>query len=370
MNILIVNCILTTAQKGVIPRRKSIKDTMICNFAQGFINCGHSVTILASEEFRPTECEEYPFNVVYFKSRWPKIFKPHLLPWPIGLHKYIKDNIDSFDMVITSEAFSIATLMAAPACRRKLVVWQEMAMHQRMMHKVPSIVWYNVFTRLFMRKALMVARSLPAMRFISQYACNVASEIVDHGANGAVLFPSDTTNDAFIVVSQLVPRKRVDSIISKFSQFIKIPEFSNYRLNIVGDGTESDNLKQLAKQLCIDGNVVFHGFMQHRQFAEILRSSKAMLIDTINDLNMVSIPEAIVSGTPIVTNTLPTSAEFIANSGVGIARDGWDASDLKHLVENYPKYHQACLDVRDELTRDGCARKMIRIFLDWKQSKQ
>ena len=147
------------------------------------------------------------------------------------------------------------------------------------------------------------------------------------------------------------------------SPLYKVVEF-------VGDGTESDNLKQLAKQLCIDGNVVFHGFMQHSQFAEILRSSKAMLIDTSNDLNMVSVPEAIVSGTPIVTNTLPTSAEFIANSGVGIARDGWDASDLKHLVENYPKYHQACLDVRDELTRDGCARKMIRIFLDWKQSKQ
>lgn len=370
MNILIVNCILTTAEKGVISKRKSIKETMICNYAQGFINCGHSVTILTSEEFRPTEAEEYPFNVVYFKSRWPKIFKPHLLPWPIGLHKYIKANIDSFDMVIASEAFSIATLMAAQACRCKLVVWQEMAMHQRMMHKVPSIVWYNVFTRLFMRKALMVARSFPAMRFISQYACNVASEIVDHGANGTVLFPSDTANDSLIIVSRLVPGKCIDRIIHKFSQFIKIPEFRHYKLNIVGDGIESDNLKLLVKQLGIDDNVIFHGFMRHSQFAEILRSSKAMLIDTINDLNMVSIPEAIVSGTPIVTNTLPTSAEFIANSGVGIARDGWDASDLKHLVENYPKYHQACLDVRDELTRDGCARKMIRIFLDWKQSKQ
>ena len=61
MNILIVNLILTTAEKGVITRRKSIKDTMASNFAKGFIKCGHTATILASEEFRPTEDNDYPF---------------------------------------------------------------------------------------------------------------------------------------------------------------------------------------------------------------------------------------------------------------------------------------------------------------------
>ena len=104
MNILIINCILCTAEKGVIPKRKSIKDTMICNYAMGFIANGDNVTILASEEFQPTDNETYPFDVVYFKSWLPCLFKPHLLPWPMGMRTFIRENVGKFDVVITSEA--------------------------------------------------------------------------------------------------------------------------------------------------------------------------------------------------------------------------------------------------------------------------
>ena len=49
MNILILNLILSTPEKGVIKKRDSISDTMICSFARGFVALGHSVTIVAAE---------------------------------------------------------------------------------------------------------------------------------------------------------------------------------------------------------------------------------------------------------------------------------------------------------------------------------
>ena len=90
MNILIINPILSTSEKGVITRRKSIKDCMICNFAQGFVNARHSVTILASEEFRPLQPETYDYQVLFFPSRLTKIFKPDLIPFPVGMRKWMK----------------------------------------------------------------------------------------------------------------------------------------------------------------------------------------------------------------------------------------------------------------------------------------
>ena len=370
MNILIINCILSTAEKGVITRRKSIKDTMICNYAMGFIANGNSVTILASEEFRPTEQEEYAFDVLFFKSRLPRIFKPHLIPWPVGMRRYIKENVHKFDVVITSEVFSIATLLAAGVCKDKLVIWQEMTGHQRMLKQLPSKLWHNVVVRCFMRRSLVVARSLPAMRFVKQYAKNVAEEIVDHGANGTVLYPSEHMEDAFIVVSQLVHRKRVDGIIARFAEFVKKPHYSHFLLNIVGDGDLSDSLKRVSKDLGVERNVIFHGFMSHSAMAEMLRSSRAMLVNTERDLNMVSIAESIASGTPIITNTVPASAEFIAASGAGIVDDDWGAAELCDMADNYSRYHKACIAVRDEVTNDGCATKMLRIYSQWKSAKQ
>ena len=113
MNILLINLIMTTAEKGVITRRASIGDTMICNFARGFVAGGHTVTIAAAAEFQPTTDEDYGFKVVYFKSRFPGLFKPHLLPWPQGFKTWLQQHESEFDMVVSSEAFSLATLFAA-----------------------------------------------------------------------------------------------------------------------------------------------------------------------------------------------------------------------------------------------------------------
>ena len=370
MNILIINCILTTAEKGIIKRRKSIKDTMISNFAQGFIANGHSVTIVASEEFRPVEQEVYPYEIIFMKSWLPKIFKPHLIPWPIGLRKYLKENIGRFDMVVSSEAFSIATLLAADICKEKLVIWQEMSFHQKLFFHLPSKIWYNIVTRFFMTKALVIPRSYPAIGFIKRYAHNVSDDFVDHGANGAVLYPSEESDRAFIVVSQLVERKNVGSIIRKFACLLKDERYSDYKLNIIGDGDEAEMLKRLAVELGVEHNVGFYGFMRHSDMAAMLRRAKAMLIDTRSDLNMVSIPESLISGTPIVTNMNTTTAEYIKQNHLGIARDGWDADDLKNVIEHYDDYHKACLAVRDDLTNVGCAKKMENLFKEWIASKK
>lgn len=362
MNILIINCTLASCENGVIPRLKSIKDCMICNFASGFAAQGDDVTIIASEEFRPTEHEEYPYKVIFMRSRFPAVFKPYVFQWPAQLRGYLRENIGSFDMVISSEAFSMATLLAAGICGSKMVIWQEMDRHQRTGFTLPSRLWYNTITRFVTTRALVVGRSIPARRFIARYASRVADEIVDHGANGDVLYPAEAADRAFIVVSQLVERKNVGSIIGKFADFISDGNYSDYRLDIVGRGDQEQALREQVARLGISQNVIFHGFMSHSELAALLRRARAMLIDTHSDLNMVSVPEAIVSGTPIVTNMAPTTAEYIRLKGLGIACDGWNAAHLREIAENYPRYHAACLAARGDLTREGCASKMKSIF--------
>lgn len=362
MNILIINLILTTAEKGVIPRRKSIKDTMACSLARGFVVLGHQATLLVSEEYKPTEPENHPFQVIYFKSRFPHIFKPDLLPWPKGLGRYLKNNGDNFDLVISKECFSLGTLIASRHVKGKLVIWHEMALHQHLMHHLPSKVWYNVATTHFMKGILVVPVSKPAQEFIAHYAQNVSDEIVDHPADPDILFPCQETSDSMIVVSQLIQRKNVDQVILTFARFIRHEPYKHYHLHIIGDGAMRQELEKLIEDNELSNNVTLHGFMTHNQLAQYLRQAKALLFKTNKDNNVVTIPEAIVSGTPIVMNTVPTNASFVKENHLGIVKDNWDEHDLIKLVQNYPAYHEACLQARDSLTNVGCAKKLIEIF--------
>lgn len=362
MNILIINCILSTAEHGIIKRKESISDCMISNFARGFVELGHHVTLLASSEFRPTgDDSALPFQVIYFPSRWPAIFKPNLLPWPRGMHSWLKQHAHAFDLVIASESFQISSLIAARVCPSRLLLWQEMDRHQRLMFKLPSRLWYNVVVPLLMNHVSVVPRSLPAKRFIGRYTRHVSDVIVDHGTDAHTLYPSDEVHKSFVVVSQLVERKNVDRIITKFARLVAIEQYRDYKLDIIGDGDQADELKHLTAQLGITGNVIFHGFLSHSRLAEPLRHALALLVDTSNDLNMVTIAEAITSGTPVVTNTKPSTASYIAQCGLGVVRDGWDESDLIKVIDNYQQMHQACVKQGKELTNVACARKMIEI---------
>ncbi len=362
MNVLIINLILTTAEKGVITRRKSIDDTMICCLARGFVELGHHVTLLASEDFKSTEPENHSFDVVFFKSKFPRLFKPAYLPWPKRLGKYLRDNGNNFDIVISKEVFSIGTLIASRHVKGKLMIWHELALHQRMMHHLPSKIWYNLIMACFMRNELVVPVSRPAQHFIAQYAHNVSEEIVDHPADPKVLYPCEEPEDSMIVVSQLIKRKNIDKIILSFSKFVKKEPYQHYLLHIIGDGEQRQNIEQIIIDNNLSNNVVLHGFMSHRQLASLLRKAKALLFKTSKDNNVVTIPEAIVSGTPIVMNTVPTNASFVKEHGLGIVNDNWNELDLMNLVDNYQLYHQSCLLVRETLTNTGCARKFLDIF--------
>lgn len=362
MKVLIINCILSTAEHGIIKRKETISDCMISNFARGFIELGHTVTLLASEEFRPTGDDEgLPFDVVYFPSRLPQLFKPSLLPWPKGMRRWLKAHADAYDLVIASESFQISSLIAARVCPSRLLIWQEMDRHQRLLFKLPSKFWYHVIVPLLMSKVTVVPRSEPARRFMRQYSNHVSDVIVDHGTDAHTLFPGDATDKSFIVVSQLVERKQVDRIIKKFARLVAMDAYKDYRLDIIGDGDQADALKRLTADLGIKDRVIFHGFLSHKRLAEPLRRATALLVDTSSDLNMVTIAEAITSGTPVVTNTKPSTASFVAINGLGIASDHWDENDLIKVIENYDRMHQACVKEGQELTNVACARKMIKV---------
>lgn len=365
MNIVILNFILSTAVGGRIIRRESNRDTMIYNMARGFVKAGHKVTILASEEYRPTEEEREDFEVVYFKSRLPRLFKPAVLPYPAGLGKWLRRHRDTTDMALTVETFSMPTLIAARNIGGKLMIWQEMAFHQHMMGGVPAKLWYNVVARGLLSRIPVVPQSDSAYRFISRYMKRVTPTTVGHGSDSDVFYPQEGTNPEpyFTVISMLVARKQIDRIIRKFAAFTReYPDMAHYKLRIVGEGPEKEALERVARDEGVEDRVVFHGFMNHREFADIERRSSALLIDTRQDNNMVTVPEAIVNGTPVLTNRVPNNAAFVEESGTGIAKAEWDHTDLRRMVDEYATFHANCVAARERFTNRGVAAKLTELF--------
>ena len=362
MKVLILNSILFTAENNIIPKVKSIKDTMIYNLCVGFKNLGHEVTLAAAADYKPSVLEEYEFDILFFESELKQIFLPSVLPFSLSLYKFLKNNAENFDFIISSEIFAFPSLFACMICPSKVFVWQELGVHNRKMKKIPSKIWYNVIGRFFMRRCFVVPRSYAARSFILNYHRNTSNEIIVHGMNFDNLKYSTDKVDYFITVGQLIYRKNIESIIRKFDLFLKKYNLLHYRLYIAGTGILYEDLRVLVKQLNLENSVIFLGHLSHVELNEYLSHAKAILLNSRMELNMISLSESIAVATPVITNLVPYSSYDVIQNKLGIAKDNWNEHDMMEIIRNNKYYVDNCLIYREQLSVEAVAGKFIALF--------
>lgn len=364
MNIVMIDSMLRTPEKGVIPKAKSIKDSLLYNYTLSFHNLGHNVCLIAAKEYAPSEMEDYPFSVIFLESNLKWLFKPTEIPLHSHLFKYLLHNKDKIDLVISSEVFSLNSLIASLCInKKKLIIWQELAAHNNKFFKLPSLFWYNLVARVFFKDVLIVPRSERAYFFTKKYINHVSKEIVRNGV-AVEKFTINTKKEEYVIsVSQLIARKNIRSIIKKFYDFIKSSkQFSNYKLFVVGEGEELNNLVYFVNSLGINNSVVFCGQMNHNDLNNILGKAKCFLIDTLKDLAIMIVAESVATATPILSNTVIDNSLSINNYNIGIAKDEWTYLDLITIIDNNSKYIENCIKYRDKLSFDYYAKLMLSIF--------
>lgn len=370
MNILILNPILYTPEYhgGKVPKIATIKHTMIYNYCLGFMEQGHKVTLIASEEYKPTDDTSFQFDIIFLKNSVKEKIKkfPNGFPYLAGLYSYLKRNKDLFDVIISSENFTYNSLVAAIVCHEKLIIWQEVGQHVPALHNIPSKVWHNTIARVFYRNVLVVPRSEIAQNFIKQYCPKVSVDIVDHGIDLDNFTFSADKQKYFVIVARLEWRKNIALTIDKFSRFNK--KYGGYKLYIAGGGDEYENLLSQINREGLQEQVILTGFLSKQQLATLISGASCSLIDTIEEYNMVSISETIACGTPVITNTVPYSSYLINKYELGIVKDNWNEDDLKIVLDNLELYVENCRDYRHKLSTNYSTEMMINIFQQYNEN--
>ncbi|WP_026506332.1 glycosyltransferase [Butyrivibrio sp. MC2013] len=359
MNILIINPIPYTSETEHIKRAGSIKDTMIYGLASAFVREGHNVTLFMAESYKITGEEDYPFKVIWAPCKLARIFKVHRIPYMPELSKYIRQNIDQIDMIISGEIFALHTLAAVRLGKGKTIIWHELAKHNNLMHKIPSKIWYNIIARICMRNTLVIGRSEAAKEFASRYCHNVSETVIGHGIDLGKFAFCGEKEDYFVVVSQLIARKRIDGIIRAFSEY---GNKSLSKLVIIGDGDKRKELEELAGSLSISDRVVFTGKLGHDKMLPYLQHAKAMLINTEKDNSMISIIESIACGTPVVSTPVPLNTPEIIEGSLGIIAEKISSKQLADIDRDNSSYVENCRLYRDKLSNEAKVREFIKVF--------
>lgn len=122
-------------------------------------------------------------------------------------------------------------------------------------------------------------------------------------------------NDYFLVVSRLVPYKRIDLIIDAFN-------FLGWPLVVVGEGFEKKNLMKRA-----GNNIRFTGWLTDKDLASYYQGCRAFIIAAQEDFG-ISAVEAQAMGKPVISYRNSGVSEIIIEGKTGRLFDSQTAQSL------------------------------------------
>jgi len=208
--------------------------------------------------------------------------------------------------------------------RNMKYIWEETSRYMTGMREI-----CRVFTRYLRRWDIMSAQVPDYLIANSRYVANWIYE--RYGRKSTVIYPpvevdkfkpSDIKDDYYIFVGRLELYKRVDLIIGAFNDIQK-------KLLIVGDGSEMDNLRPIAKS-----NIKFVGFQGSQVVSDYLAKAKAFVMANEEDFGIAPV-EAQACGTPVIAYGKAGVLETVVDGRTGILFHEQTVEGLKQAVSRF-----------------------------------
>lgn len=166
---------------------------------------------------------------------------------------------------------------------------------------------------------------------------NVASRIKNnYGRDASIIHPGIDLDKYipnnlkpepyFLVVSRLVPHKKIDLVINAFTD-------SQYQLKIVGQGREENYLKCLAQGL---NNIEFINKVTESELIKLYQNCTALIYPQEEDFGLSAI-EVQACGRGVIAYNQGGARETVIDQKTGILFDKQDKASLLMAIEKYLK---------------------------------
>jgi glycosyltransferase involved in cell wall biosynthesis len=173
-----------------------------------------------------------------------------------------------------------------------------------------------------------VANGLPPDRM------RVVPNGIDLGRYGARGQRDDAATFTIGYVGQLVEHKGVDILLRAMRRLA-----GGTRLIVVGDGAHAGHLKDLCRELGLEGRVTFAGLVDNRQIAKIHGQVDLVVVPSVWPENSpVVITEAMASGIPVVASDIGGIPELVDDGVTGFLVPPRDARALAERIDHLRRH--------------------------------
>ena len=138
-------------------------------------------------------------------------------------------------------------------------------------------------------------------------------------------------NNRLLHVGRMSYEKSVDVLIRSVEILSK--EFPDISLSIVGEGPALKSLKMLVKELGLEKNIHFFGFVEHSKLSDIYKEHDIFITASTIETQGIVILEAMASGLPIIGVNKLAIPECVKNNANGYITKPFDEKEMAEKIK-------------------------------------
>lgn len=196
-----------------------------------------------------------------------------------------------------------------------------------------------IFRLIIQNSVRVVANSDDLKALAMESGIKKKVEVIPNGVDVDFFKPAKTKKNkdavVFLTVARLIKRKALDVLIRSAS---KIKSDIPFEVQIVGDGDERKNLKNIAKETHIANRIKFLGEVGREKINKVYQGADVFVLSSKNEGMSNALLEAMASGLPIIsTMTGGVSSNLKNNFLLVKVNDEKGLTDkMEELLENGP----------------------------------
>ena len=236
-----------------------------------------------------------------------------------GLRIHLKNTVQLFNLVIISSTWEYSTYTAMSACTGNNVPFifiprgmlQRRTFRSKFWKKYP---YYKLLIEHSVNNAsyLIFTTELEKIRTEEVINLKAPSIVIPNGIDTKNFKPGKKPKKIrLITVCRLIKRKGLQYLITAL-------ENMDIELNIIGEGPELSNLKNLAKSLNVKVN--FIGYVKHDNLPRYYQKASIFVLPSLYEGMSNSVLEGMASGLPIITTNTGGTQELIHTNGIIIKK--------------------------------------------------
>lgn len=296
-------------------------------------------------------------------SSFPKIYTLYSYLYDWGsyrvLRKWIRENHHRYETIVTCW-YKLATMLSfEKEISRKTIAWEHSSF------RIGGLIYDKILRRNYRKLKSIVSINKPSVQYYQQFNKTFFIPNLSDGLYEELEFTVPEKKENLISFAGRLDKTK--NAIELVKIFHETPKPSGWKLQIIGNGPEKDNISEYIKSNQLEDQVFLLGGKSSEEVAELLQKSKIFIFTSLSEAFGLVLVEAMFCSNAIISYDCEFGPADIINEKNGFLIPLHDrkmfAEKLGHLIQD----HEFLTNLMKSSFEESKKWRKEKIIQQWKE---